>query len=387
MIRKVLKMIFPSFFLKRRVENFIKKGGLNDKIWGEKVFHIEIKKAMERLLPEAKNDSKQYDRFVKYLVAVYFELGITPSEFLLLQLKPFIPINSIRDFLSQKDKDLMLMAKERWQDAYVDSEDKMLFYSMTKPYFKREICAIYGAEDKDIFLDFCKRHKNFIFKPSFLCAGEGVRIIREEYINSVGVDNLFNELIESFKNTLGSGNWFDHLISSSGGANFIIEELIEQSENMSEWNVSSVNSIRIPTIRTKSGIYPFRPFFRFGIKGGVVDNSHFGGYAVCIDEETGVLLTDALRIVDGDVLRTKPGTDIPIKGQVIPDWRALLDLVKEVHSSLPEYHHYMAFDFAHTDNKGWVLIEGNWGGAADVAQAVSGLGCRSDFNRLMMNTK
>ena len=33
----------------------------------------------------------------------------------------------------------------------------------------------------------------------------------------------------------------------------------------------------------------------------------------------------------------------------------------KIHESLPDYHKYVGFDFALTKDKGWVLVEGNWG--------------------------
>ncbi len=383
LIKNLLSKIAPSFYLKIKVKRFIKNGGLKKSVWGGGILELEIQKAVERVLPKANNNPKLYQEFIEYLVGVYLSIGVTPEEFCVYRLEPFISHKEVAKYLPSKDQDITLMSKYNWEKAFIEAEDKIAFYNIVKPFFKREVCAIYGLEDKACFKDFCEKHKNFIFKPNCSFSGVGIRVIREEEITNLGASSLFDNLfVTTSGKEVDENSLYLKLLNGARSPMFILEELIQQSSWMSQWNKSSVNTVRISSIRTKDGIFNIMPVFFFGRSGVEVSNGHFGGFAVAIDKQTGVLLTDALSINDGETRSTKPNTNAPIKGEVIPQWREALELVEKAHQSLPKHHHFMGWDLAHTDN-GWVVVEGNWSGSLSISQAVFGQGCRAEYEELM----
>lgn len=246
----------------------------------------------------------------------------------------------ITDFI--KDTYLKKYAKiERAKEL----QDKFFVYAKMKPYFKRDACMISGKNDKETFLDFAKKHSRFITKPN---------------VGSFGADTQIWDVKANNPEAI-----FEVLIASK--CSWILEELIEQAPEMCKFNSSSVNSVRIPTFRTKDGIQIFGTFMRMGREGSVVDNAGAGGIFVRIDETTGQIISDGYT-ENGEVYVQHPDSKVNFKGFQIPKWDDLRSLAIQCHKDLFE-HKYIGWDFALTDN-GWVLLEGNWG--QFLCQQVSG---------------
>ena len=223
--------------------------------------------------------------------------------------------------------------------------DKFNFYVKMKPYFRREACMVFGHRDKEAFLLFANEHRRFIAKPN---------------TGSFGANTVIWDL-----NDRTDEDVFTQLIASN--CSWILEELIVQTPEMSLFNMSSVNSVRIPTFRTKDGIKIFGTFLRMGRKGSVVDNAGAGGIFVRVDETTGQIISDGYT-EHGDVFVQHPDSKVTFRGFQIPRWKELRELAIKCHKELPK-HKYIGWDFALTDD-GWVLLEGNWG--QFLCQQVSG---------------
>lgn len=330
---KTFTQAFPSFLaLSAR---------LQPTIHGGQKFSVLLEENMPLYLSE--KDSKD-KKLIKHLtidmLKCYYLYGINPEEYLIHNFKE--KDNEERKaYLSKKSKDEAIMEQtgNNAMKAFIELKDKYKFYQIARSYFHREACGIYSKDDESSFADFCTRHKKFFAKPIQGRYGWGSRII-DLYEKGFQVTQVFNDLLEN-------GSW-------------IVEELIKQDERMGEWNVSSVNTIRIPSFRTADGIKILYPFIRMGRKGSIVDNAGSGGIMTVVDAETGIIYTDAKDEL-GHVFATNPDNGKVFKGWQVPEWEALISLSKKVHESLPEYHKYVGFDFALTKKHGWVLVEGNWG--------------------------
>lgn len=246
----------------------------------------------------------------------------------------------ITDFI--KDTYLKKYAKiERAKEL----QNKFFVYEQMKPYFKRDACMVKGSSDKDSFMAFANKHTRFIAKPNSGSFGADTKIWD---VNEKNPETLFNDLLSS------NSTW-------------ILEELIEQVPEMAQFNPSSVNSVRIPTFKTKEGYVIFGTFMRMGRKGSVVDNAGAGGIFVRIDEKSGQIISDG-HTEHGDVYEEHPDSHVKFKGFQIPRWEELRVLAVQCHKEIPE-HKYVGWDFALTKN-GWVMLEGNWG--QFLCQQVSG---------------
>ena len=224
-------------------------------------------------------------------------------------------------------------------------QDKFFVYCKMKPYFKRDACMISGVSDKKNFVSFVSKHERFIAKPNKGSFGADTKIWD---MKDMIPDEVFNEL------TANNTSW-------------ILEELIEQVQDMGQFNPSSVNSVRIPTFKTKNGYEIFGTFMRMGRKGSVVDNAGAGGIFVRIDENSGQIISGGYT-EHGEVYEKHPDSHVTFKGFQIPCWKELRELAVKCHKEIPE-HKYVGWDFALTKD-GWVLLEGNWG--QFLCQQVSG---------------
>lgn len=259
-----------------------------------------------------------------------------------------------------KDKICIDFLGKDWRIPFSQLKDKWSFYQMTSQYFKRDVCKIEDNSDYDDFEKFFNKHQRFIAKPRRKSCGIGVHVVD-------GI-NYNNDPKRVFDYMLGLEDLW------------MAEELIIQSKEMAIWNPSSVNTIRIPSIRTKNGCVVIAPLFRCGRDGNIVDNCHNNGGLMAIpDVKTGVLISQGCDVF-GNFVEEHVNTHIKFKGWQVPHWNELIELSSEIHSSLPIQHKYVGFDFALT-NHGWVLVEGNWGNFPH--QCAMDHGIKKEFIKLM----
>ena len=233
--------------------------------------------------------------------------------------------------------------------------DKKKSYDLFARWFKRDLILISSADDKAEFLRFVEKHKKFIVKPYNSSGGRGISI---KNIEEIGVDACFDELMVR------------------GGV--VCEELVVQSEKMAALHSSSVNTLRIPTIKDGDQVYLFHPLLRMGVGSSVVDNASSGGIFALIDPESGVVCSEA-RDEKGGIFQTHPDTGILFKGYEVPDWDQAVELVRELATVCPDCR-YVGWDLAHTEN-GWVMIEGNPRGQIVMMQLFYDTGFKEEFER------
>lgn len=144
----------------------------------------------------------------------------------------------------------------------------------------------------------------------------------------------------------------------------VVEQYVVQHHTLSELAPSSVNTVRIVALVSKSK--PVTPdgkkmdiaYAALRIGGGtsIVDNFHSGGMVAAIDLESGKLVTDAADM-DGNVFKEHPLTGKVIKGFEIPFFKEAVDMVKDACEN-SGIEGYLGWDIAITEN-GPVLIEIN----------------------------
>lgn len=237
-------------------------------------------------------------------------------------------------------------------------KNKYSFFLLTGKYFNRDVMFINPKEGSlTEFKQFAQKHPELFVKENASSLGRGVS---SHHINSEKeAEKLYNSLKAS------KGDW-------------MIEEKIVQVPEMAQWNESSVNTVRLPSILNNGKWTAIGPFLRTGRKGAVVDNAGAGGVFAVINPETGVVTTDGID-EDGKYYAQHPDSGITYKGWQVPRWKELLALAEEIQRSIPQ-HKYVGWDFALT-NKGWTLIEGNWGQL--VSQYNNHIGLKKQFFELL----
>lgn len=301
-------------------------------------FDFEIDRQIKVFLPDHKLGLAQYKRLKADIIWSYYRFGATPVEYFLFD---FSHCSAKRraQFLTTKHKDdvmrkLVGMGDKGWKML----EDKYKFYLNFKNFFGRDVLLMNADTQENGFLTFVEKHPSFMVKPLDGQCGKGIERMCVADFND-DAHKLFCSLHQEDRA-------------------YLIEEVIKQCAEFSAINASSVNTVRLPTFMNKSGFHVLKPFFRMGRNGSVVDNANSGGVFCVVDEETGMLLTDAMD-KQGRFYERHPDSHHQLKGWVIPKWNELLEFAFKIHNTISWYP-YVGWDFALTEN-GWVLIEGNWG--------------------------
>lgn len=332
-------LLLPNYMTSRTVRKM--KRGQQILIHGGYDFLPHIQEQCKFFLSKEQLSDKNYMQSVEHdIVKSYYLYGTNANEYFCYH---FYGKSSRerKSYLPRRKKDLMLVKQMQGQNVYYFNQikDKNVFYEMVKPYFGREACRVECSDDLMVFRSFVMKHPRFIAKPTRGGCGRGVEIL--------DLKNFNGEVERMFAYLLGEDT------------SYIVEEIIKQDSRISEWNASSLNTIRVPSMRTKKGIVIFYPSIRIGRAGSIVDNAGAGGTFAAIDPKTGIIITDGFD-KRGHNYKEHPDSHKPYKGEQIPEWDALLAFTKELHESMPKPHKYLAFDLA-LSNKGWVVVEANWG--------------------------
>lgn len=350
----------PSWFreiqMSRAIRRFIRTQW-HRPIWGEGLYGENLDKALAAYLSESeRKDTRLVKKLTRDMVKCYLLYGATPDEYFLFNFRN--ASDEVRaSFVTDMDKDKTLMQSVDVKMYERELQDKYAFYKRAGEFFKREACPVAGVEDWDAFRQLAAHGADVFVKPLDSSYGRGAA-------------SLHLETEEEARRA------FDSLLAQGG--KWIAEEKIRQSAAMARWNESSVNTVRMPSFRTEQGYKIMTPSLRCGAGGSIVDNGGAGGIIINIDKETGVLVTDGGR-EDNTVYAKHPDSGVPFKGERLPEWESLVELTRKVHALFPP-HRYIAFDFAHTD-KGWVLVEGNWGQL--ISQYVDKVGRKKEWHELM----
>ena len=192
--------------------------------------------------------------------------------------------------------------------------------------------------------DFISKH------PRFFC-----KLIDGECADSV-------LLIQSSEGELWNGKEeisIDGIKKAVSGGRYILQNVVEQHELVNRINPSCINTIRIITIRGKSGaINVFAASMRIGVsKDSFVDNRAAGGMAVGITEDGRLKKYGFQHVEFGGKSEKRPVTGMVFEGYQLPFWKEVVDLVTKAHGCFRGIQS-IGWDVAITPT-GPILIEGN----------------------------
>lgn len=214
-------------------------------------------------------------------------------------------------------------------------------------FMKRAWCLNRNITSAE-FLELFRRCEKIIYKPLKGHMGGGIEVYE---INDKNAAEIYRELME-----LPEG---------------VIEEYVIQHHILSQLCKSSLNTLRIVTITSKSmpvtpeGAFTDIVYIAIRIGGGtaVVDNLHAGGMVVLIDLQSGITITDG-GDAEGNIYKTHPVSGATIKGVKIPFFEETKRMVYEM-CSMESVEGYLGWDIGITEN-GPVLIEVNANPGIDV---------------------
>jgi hypothetical protein len=214
------------------------------------------------------------------------------------------------------------------------TRDKARFNERFSTYLGR-VWADFSVLSYEEFLALVKDLPRFFIKENSGERGQGVMAVD----SSAGIN--FREIYETAR-----------------ANNAVLEEEIKQHAAMASLNESSVNTIRVFTLRDASEeIHIMGATVRIGRAGEVVDNFHHRGICALIDCDTGIVSTTGVDYYFHRYV-VHPDSGVPIVGFIIPDWEKILKVAKRAAEEMTELR-YIGWDIAVGRDGQPMIIEAN----------------------------
>ena len=218
-----------------------------------------------------------------------------------------------RDTYLTRGRNNALVVKYNDKAYFSELGDKIKFNTKFGAFLHRDWVPVTG-ENKEQVLEFLSCHQTFMAKPSEGSCGWGIEKLNTADFDSL--DSLYEKLAEKAP-----------LLE--------LEEVIEQHPAVATIYPGSINTVRMVTIRGKSGrVYLVTAMFRIG-NGKFVDNFNSGGMVAPMDPESGTVIDRALD-KQKNLYENHPATGTPIKGFTFPDWDKARALVEQAAQVVPQ---------------------------------------------------
>lgn len=235
------------------------------------------------------------------------------------------------------------------EDNRVIFDNKEKFNEVFTEYIGREWLDM-KVSNFTSFKNFVNKLDKFIVKPSAGSHGKGISFIHVNEIKDL--KKLYEDLKEE-------------------GA--LLEEVISQHEEMSEFNPTSVNTLRVVTLLCPDNkVRVMTANLRMGNGKRYADNFHHNGIASLLDVETGIVITMG---IDRDFNRyiLHPYSGKQIIGFQVPYWENVVEKCKQAAKVMPTVG-YVGWDVA-IGSKGKIyIIEGNAAADPDISQMPDQIG-------------
>lgn len=212
-----------------------------------------------------------------------------------------------------------------------------------------------------------------VIKPSVgSSSGHGVRLFNK-------VNELPHKWIETSTNEILNIKY----IEKNYGSNFIVQEAVQQSDCISFYNHSSINTLRLSVYRSviDNKCYVIRALMRIGGKGSFVDNTHAGGCLVGIHLD-GSFCHEVCDLY-GQKRSVFNGIDFT-KDYYYPNWQEVVEFAKSVGYSIL-HHRLLALDIVLDKNNKPQLIEYNIDTYSTMGYQFTTGGALGDFTDEIIN--
>lgn len=159
----------------------------------------------------------------------------------------------------------------------------------------------------------------------------------------------------------------DTLLYDARNDDFLIEELLVNTEELAVLNPSSLNTLRVYTLTDRTGnVHILEMMLRVGNGDSGVDNWGSGGIGYHIDKESGIVDQYGQDKKSGKYLR-HPSSGVMMLGFQIPRFKELLEYVNKLAKVEPRAR-FVGWDIAVLPDR-FELVEMNCPGGHDFLQA------------------
>lgn len=201
--------------------------------------------------------------------------------------------------------------------------DKALFCEIWNDELHRKWCVPADITEKEFESEFCDINQ-IIAKKRKGYGGKGIIIF----------DTLKTDLKTIYKQII------------SQEEPYIAEEYHNQTGWLNKINPSSLNTIRVTTVKVNEKTDVIFAYLRTGIKDSVVDNLHNGGIRFPINHHTGEIYP-GMDYTNNNI-KKHPDSKIQIAGETIPKWNDITDYCKKAHQKAPVNVHFIGWDIVWT---------------------------------------
>ncbi len=238
---------------------------------------------------------------------------------------------------------------------YLGDEKRRKIVNMLNTNPDRESMFSNKANFNRLFAEFVKR--DWLYAPDSTEAEIKSFLEKHEYTIVKPLDKSQGEGVERVSSKEALANWADFVLKVKQDG-CLIEELIKQHHEMAELNPSSVNTIRLHTIRDRENkMHILGASLRVGGAGQWIDNFSAGGMQYPIDPETGLVIGGGVTHDGLTKTYIHPSTGKQVIGFKIPNWEAVCATIDKA-GVQPKDIRYIGWDIAITED-GCEMVEGN----------------------------
>lgn len=262
----------------------------------------------------------------------YFSQHMLLEEFHTLHMYDFSNMKA-SSFLTERRRGKLAAIVNAGAGAedFADFNEKHRFNARFHEYVQRDWLYMPDASDEDVRA-FIARNPAFLTKADALTQGKGI-----ERHQSQSLD------VDAFLRTYRAQP-------------VLLEALIRQHPALAALNPTSVNTIRIVSVRREQDVLLPGACLRAGGSGSCVDNFHKGGVGYPLDMETGIVSGLGRGVQGRPVFLRHPSTGHIMPGFQVPRWEELKERVRQ--AALSSAVGYIGWDVAVTED-GLEFVEGN----------------------------
>lgn len=257
--------------------------------------------------------------------------------------------------------------------------------------FSRKIQKIFNKGDKTVFIDKVKFNKAYAefrsIKSMDLSTDDFLVDDFVEFVRTCNREVLIRPLMGASGQGIYKGDVStdDKAIAlfkkvKKDGADYLAEELFEQTGSLNKANPACLNTVRIFTLSDGKNVYLMCAGVRIGGGKGIVDNIHAGGMVCELEKESGTIVSPGYNL-KGDRFVHHPVTSVLLPGLVVPQWQRVLETIKKAAMVTPNIGH-SAWNVAVSETE-VCLIEANEQGNFDLIQSCSQRGCKKDYLKVI----
>lgn len=330
---KALNLVLSRFFYMREIGKIMKISFIsNKKVKGEDLWYAKWKRIGVHV------NRKYYRTFSQYLDPMQHDLtNICPDDICHNYIEPLLNPIRYRSYYSDKNEFDKIIGEENFPKTVLRNQNGCLMN------------ANYEALDRhSVDISHLTRINDLVVKPSIDSAsGNGVRFFHRSEEDGLFHDIESNEIMN-----------IDMLDLAYPNNNYIVQERVRQSEFMSKFCPTSINTLRIQIYRslTDNKTYVLNMILRIDRNGSLVDNAHAGGAFIGIDSEGRFL--DHLCDQYGRQYNVFNGIDFSNENYVLPNFEEIISFAKSIGGKI---HHarLIALDVMLNERNQPKLIEYN----------------------------